>query len=425
MSGRRAPARRPARRRPFSLLAVALALLGSGLSGCEAADDGRVHVRIWHQKTGAERDFFNALVARYNAAHESVVIEPLYRETEELRNLFVVASAGGQGPEIIFGPADNVGVLAVTASLRPLDEVLPDSVLARFTPEGVVRWEGEPWLLADQVGNHLMLVYNRALIPEAPATTDAWIDALQRATRDENGDGRPDRYGLAWNYREPFFFIPFLTGFGGWVLDREGRPTLDTEATVRAIQFVLDLRDKYRVIPGESDYDVAETLFKEGRTASIINGPWAWAGYGEAGIDYAIAPLPRVSETGLWAAPMTAAKGYSVNANVDAATLPAVRDVLLYLTGAETQRAMAEALATIPTLSAVRASPAVRDNAELQAALVGVAHGRPMPIAPQMRQVWDGMRGPYQLVMNGAVTPEEGARLMQANVEKLIADTFL
>jgi arabinogalactan oligomer/maltooligosaccharide transport system substrate-binding protein len=46
-------------------------------------------------------------------------------------------------------------------------------------------------------------------------------------------------------------------------------------------------------------------------------------------------------------------------------------------------------------------------------------------MAPQLRQVWDGMRGPYQLVMNGAVTAEEGARLMQAEVEKRIADAFL
>ena len=201
----------------------------------------------------------------------------------------------------------------------------------------------------------------------------------------------------------------------GWV---------DTHRNLGGLLF-LDLRDRYRVIPGESDYDVAETLFKEQRAASIINGPWAWAGYGAAGVDYAIAPLPRVSETGAWAAPMIAAKGYSVNVNVPAEKLPAVRAVLRYLTGPEMQRAMAAELATIPTIQSVRDSDAVRDNPELQASLRAVEKGRMMPIAPQMRQGWDGMRGPYQLVMNGAVTPEEGARLMQENVEKLIADTFM
>ena len=41
------------------------------------------------------------------------------------------------------------------------------------------------------------------------------------------------------------------------------------------------------------------------------------------------------------------------------------------------------------------------------------------------RQVWDGMRGPYQLVMNGQLSPREGAALMQQEVEKRIADSAL
>jgi maltose-binding protein MalE len=406
------------------LVACCVAVLGAALVGC-APEDDRMRVRIWHQKTGAERDFFTAKVAEFNAAQDTLVVDALYRETEELRNLFVVGSVGGQGPEIIFGPADNVGVLAVTETIMPIDRVLSDDYLAEFTDEGVVSWEGEPWLVADQIGNHLVFVYNEALMPAPPETTDELIEVLQRNTRDTDSDGTPDTYGLTWNYREPFFFIPFLTGFGGWVMDDEGRPTLDNEATVQAIQFILDLRDKYRVIPRESDYDVAETLFKEQRAASIINGPWAWTGYGDSGVDYAIAPLPRVSATGQWAAPMVAAKGYSVNVNVPDEKLPAVRTVLRYLTGPEMQRQMAADLATIPTIRSVRESEAVANNPQLQASLRAVEKGRMMPIAPQMRQMWDGMRGPYQLVMNGAVTPEEGARLMQENVEKLIADTFM
>jgi maltose-binding protein MalE len=405
--------------------AVVFALLILVTTGCRPADDGRTRVRIWHQKTGAERAFFNEQIAALNAEQDTLRVEALYRETEELRNLFVVGSVGGQGPEIIFGPADNVGVLAVTETIMPIDRVLSADYLAEFTDQGVVSWEGEPWLVADQIGNHLVFVYNEALMPAPPETTDELIEVLQRNTRDTDGDGTPDTYGLTWNYREPFFFIPFLTGFGGWVMDEDGNPTLDNEATVQAIQFILDLRDKYRVIPRESDYDVAETLFKEQRAASIINGPWAWAGYGDSGVDYAIAPLPRVSATGQWAAPMVAAKGYSVNVNVSDEKLPAVRAVLRYLTGPEMQRQMAAELATIPTIESVRDSEAVANNPQLQASLRAAEKGRMMPIAPQMRQMWDGMRGPYQLVMNGAVTPEEGARLMQENVEKLIADTFM
>jgi hypothetical protein len=48
-----------------------------------------------------------------------IVVEVLYRETEELRNLFIVGSVGGSGPELVFGPADNVSLFAMTESVMP------------------------------------------------------------------------------------------------------------------------------------------------------------------------------------------------------------------------------------------------------------------------------------------------------------------
>jgi maltose-binding protein MalE len=404
------------------LCTVLLVATTAGCSALRSEPDDRVRIRIWHQKTGAERVLFNEAVARFNAENPHIVIDPLYRETEEMRNLFVIASVAGQGPDLIFGPADNVGVLAVTETVMPITNVLDRGYLAQFDAEGIVEWEGRPLMLGDQLGNHLAFVYNKQFFDRAPETTEELVAELQRIT---TGRGRDAVYGLAWNYREPFFFIPFLTGFGGWVMDEEGNPTLDNPETVAAIRFVLDLRDRYRVIPAEADYDVAETLFMEGRAAAIINGPWAWAGYERAGIDFGIAPIPRVSETGLWSGPMVAAKGYSVNVNVTDEKLPYVREVLMYLTGPEMQEYMAREIATIPTITAVRESDALRENPLLQASLAAMEKGRPMPVAPQMRQIWDGMRGPYQLIMNGAVTPEEGARRMQRDAEKRIADTFL
>ena len=392
--------------------------------GCKPADD-RVKIRIWHQKTEAERTFFEKAIARYNAQQTDHVVEYLYKETEELRNLFIVASVGGQGPDLVYGPADNLSIFALTKSIRPIDAILPASYLAQFGEDGVVSWDGEAWMVADQVGNHLAFVYNKALMPEPPETTDEMIAMLRELTIDTDGDGKVDQYGLTWNYTEPFFFMPFLTGYDGWMMDDAGNPTLETEPVVKAIQFILDLRDKYGVIPRESDYNIAETLFKEGRAAAVINGPWSWAGYGEAGIDYGLARIPRMSETGKWSAPLVASKGYSVNVNVAEEKMPFIRQVLTFLTDAEMQASMAQNISSIPTIERVRADSVIQGNPILRSSLWQVEVGIPMPIEPQMRQIWDGMRGPYQLIMNGATTASEGARMMQVEVEKRIADTFL
>ncbi len=413
------------RRLHFALIVLLMAPTAAiWISGCGASDD-RIRIQIWHEKRAAERTLFEEAIAEYNRRHPDLFVETLYRETEELRNLFIVAAVGGRGPDLIYSPADNAGTFDLTEVTIPLDSLFEAEYLNQFSDAGLVRYEGRTVMISDQVRTFLAWVYNRDLIDEAPTTMVDWVRLLESATVDRDGDGIPDQYGLTWNYREPFFFIPFLTCFGGWVMDAEGNPTLDTPETVAAIKFVLDLRDKYKVIPAESDYEMAEALFQEGRAASIINGPWAYAGYGGSGVNYGVAPLPTNEETGHHCAPMVATSGYAVNSNVPPEKLPHLKDLIRYLTSSDMQMQMVREIEAIPVHEEIRASSQVTDNPRLQSMMRQVDRGRPMPVAPQMRQIWDGMRGPYQLVMNGAVTPEEGARRMQEQVEKRIADTFL
>ena len=412
--------------RPVLLALVLAVSLGAcaGTSG-PPAEGEPVVVRIWHQKDAAERAFLEDWVAAYNARQDSVEVEVLYKETEELRNHYVFAAIGGKGPDLIFGPADNVGTLGITETIRPLEGLVPQAFLDGFDEDGLVTYEGHLYGLADQIGNHLTFVYNPALLAGPPRTLGELAALGTTLTKDTDGDGDLDQYALVWNYTEPFFFIPFLTSYGGWVMDDAGNPTLDTPATVAAIQYVLDLRDRYHTIPREADYETAKALFRDDFAASTIDGPWSWSGYRDAGVDVQLAPLPVNEETGLYAQPMAAAKAYSLNPAVPDWKLPAVLGLLQLLTGDEIQAQMARELATIPVRTAVRQSDVMTSSDALQQSLAQIEHSRPMPTEPQMRQIWDAMRGPYQLVMNGQVSAEEGARLMQEQAEKRIADTFL
>lgn len=415
----------PAMRFLALLLALCVAVGGCAGASGPPPEGEPVVVRIWHQKDAAERQFLDDWAAAYNASQDSVVVETLYKETEELRNHYVFAAIGGKGPDLIFGPADNMGTLGITETIRPLDDLVDPAFLAGFTDDGRVTYDGKLYGLADQIGNHLTFVYNPALLPEPPATLAELAALGSTLTKDLDGDGDPDQYALVWNYTEPFFFIPFLTSFGGWVMDDAGNPTLDTPETVAAIQYVLDLRDRYDVIPREADYETAKALFRDDYAAATIDGPWSWGGYRDAGVDVQLTPLPVNEETGLYAQPMAAAKAYSLNPAVPDWKLPAVLGVLRMLTGDEVQAQMARQLATIPVRTAVRQSDVMESSDALRQSLAQIEHSRPMPTAPQMRQIWDAMRGPYQLVMNGQVTAAEGARLMQEQAEKRIADTFL
>jgi len=385
-------------------------------SGCAGHRDNPNRVVIWHQMRPDERGVLQRQIARYEQRHPGITIEELFKETEVLRSGFVVAALAGQGPDFVYGPSDPVGVYEATKSIRPLEDLLAASYLSDFDTTSLLWYKGHLYQVADKIGNHLALVYNKKYV-QIPPQTDFELIELSRRIQDMHGytAGRPNVYGLTWNYIEPFFFIPFYTGFGGWVFAEDGvTPSLDNRAMIDALNFIRELRDKEKIIPFEADYEIADALFKDGKAAMLINGDWSWAGYRQRGIDLGIAPLPRITATGLWCAPMTSPKGYSVNVNVPEEKIALVLDVLKFLLSAESQMETVRALNTAPTRKALYRDPEILSNQIVQNSLLQISRGKPMPVVPEMRAVWDAMRPGYQAVMGGSKTPEAAAREMQA-----------
>ncbi len=406
-------------RLPKILRRAAIAVLLLAGAGCTPPREAPDRIVIWHQKTGAERVFFEEAVRAYNRQNPGERVVALYREGEELRNSFIIAAVAGQGPDLVFGPSDNVAVFAGTRVIRPWDAVLGPEFFDRFTEDGIVRWEGQPWMVADQIGNQLMLVYDRQMVGRPPETLDELVSMGKELTL--RSEGRVERYALTWNYAEPYFFIPFLTGFGGWIMDEEGNPTLDTPEMRAALQFVLDLRDKHGLIPRYEDYNTANLMFLRKRAAMIINGPWAWSEYGVPESSM-LALLPVNSATGLRCRPVIAAKGYCLSINTPPEKFALVRRVLEFFTGQEVQLAMAQRLFTTPTLRSALVSPEFRGNTVLQLALEQSKNSIPMPINAKLRYIWDGIRGPYRRVFTGDLSPDEAAREMQREAEQRIAE---
>jgi len=382
------------------------------LSACVQRQDPNKIV-IWHQMRVDERVILEEQLRQFMQANPGVVVEQVYKETEELRSGFIIAAIAGQGPDLVYGPSDMVGPFEVMKIIQPLEAFLTESYLSRFTPEGLTYYRGHLYQIADKLGNHLTLVYNKDILTEPPTTDDELIEIGQRLTRDFDGDGKTDRYGLTWNYTEPFFFIPFLTGYGGWVMTDDGVPTLNSQAMVDGLKFIRDLRDRYKIVPGEADYNIADILFKDSKSAMIINGDWSWAGYEKAGIRIGVAPLWKITSTGLFCAPMISPKGFSLNANVPEAKRPLVLRLLQFLMTPEVQLQTARALKTMPTRIEALASPFVQGDEILRNSAIQIKQGRTMPVAPELRAIWDSMRPGYQAVLGGALTPESAAEAMQ------------
>ena len=67
----------------------------------------------------------------------------------------------------------------------------------------------------------------------------------------------------------------------------------------------------------------------------------------------------------------------------------------------------------MPTRKEAVMSEFVQNNDILRNSAIQIEHGRPMPVVPELRAIWDAMRPSYQAVLGGAKTPEQAAKDMQ------------
>jgi arabinogalactan oligomer/maltooligosaccharide transport system permease protein len=421
------------------VLALGLAALAVSLSGCADKDSDVITINLWHQMRPEDREILARRLDIFNAQHAESVdglpkikVRSLYKETEELRSGLVSAVLAGKGPQIVYGPSDAAGLYFAMGALEDMSEKFPDDELAKFDPKAVIRLPSREkpghddlMFIGDRFGNHLALIYNYRYIKSPPKDDRELIDLAVENTKDSTGDKIPDRYGLCWNYTEPFFVVPFLTGFNGWMFDNPEhplKPTLDTQGAINAYKYVFDLVNKYKVLPRSADYESAQALFTEGKVAMLIDGDWSWQGYlnakakddeGQLILDARLAELPVVRSTGLPMASTVSPKGYSLTRFCESdAETDAAMEVIRFLTDKDTQQEYMKNK-ILPSRLALRDEPLIRDNSEMKVSLAQAERGRAMPITLEMRAVWDTMKPPYQLLISGQMKPAAAAKRMQ------------
>ena len=383
------------------LASMAAPLLAAGQQ--EAA--GPVTISLWTKEGEAEGalQWVKAMAEDFSAANENITVEVLNKETEALREDFQTAALAGTSPDLLWTVSDQAGPFVTAGLIQPVDKFAD---MGKYVESVVMN--GDTWAVPISSGNHLMLMINKKYVSSFPATTDEFIATAKSLTKD-------DMYGLAYNLGEAFWLAPWLGGFGGKVFAADGvTPTLDTPAMINTLKFLSDLKFAHGVVPTEADYAVADTLFKEGKAAMLINGDWSIGGYKEAlGDDLMIGRLPKVSATGNWPAPYTAGAYFMIPSDLPTEKEAAVTAFIAYVTSEEQQAVQLDKMSRLPGLKAALSNPAITSDPLLKGSVAQMEVGTPMPTVLEMRAVWDAINPELSAVMAGSETPEEAAKKMQ------------
>ena len=369
-------------KKPLILTAL---MLSTALPSVTFADS----LTIW---TGANRDKAQ-LEAAVAAFTEDLGIEVTVEVVDpDLPQKFQQAAATGDGPDIVMWAHDRFGEWANGGLIRPVSPSDDWAAGVLGTSLEALQFGGETWGYPIAV-EAVTLVYNKDLVDTPPAS----FEDLAKA-----GDA-----SILWDYNNTYFTMPMLMAGGGYAFQKvdgvyDGSATgVNTDGAIAGAQVLKSLFDT-KVMPQGVDYGVMDGAMANGEIAMVLNGPWSWPAYKDAGINIGVAPIPSVG--GKIAPPFLGVLSLGINAASENTDL-AVELIENYL-------ATDEGLATWNSNGALGAladtSAAEAQDSELVSGMLAVAaNGIPMPSNPEMGAFWAAMGPALTNITSGAATPAD------------------
>jgi len=364
-----------------------------------------VTLTVWEQyapapSASSEFGAFNMSLTAFETQYPYITVNLQTHPDGSIRSDFVTASLAGQAPDIMRGPNDQTGLLVSGGFLAPIDAYVNSTFLSQYFPAAVsdFQFQGHTWGLAENT-NFLALIYNKALVPTPPTTTDQLISMAQSITKTD-ATGKITTAGIAFSFSGGmgggYWWWPFLNGFGGSVFAAGNvkLPAVNSSQAVSSIEFVNSLVTQSKVMPAAADYGTAETLFKTGHAGMTINGPWDISTYQlNKSLSIGVAPLPTVSSTGKPLAPFIGAQGWWIASGKPAAETDAAFKFIAWMTNFQSQKNMAQATSDLPSNKALAQDPLIANDPIRSGFLAQAALGAEAINTPEMGVVYSNIGG--------------------------------
>jgi len=332
-----------------------------GIGGSASAGSGPVQLTLWTGFTGGDRGAYEGLIKEFNKTHTGIQVTMQVQPWDTIAQKLPAAWATGQGPDLAtpnFDP-NIVAKYLDTRSLLALDQVGDgkDKInVDKLAPAAIDAFTVDNKLYAVPANiATLQLYYNKALFSAAgvkapPAKADEFVADTKTLTK-------AGVFGLSLADHETIQMWPILQWIDGAdIVDKKGCSVLDSDASIASLTKWAGLVKNKNAPVGLTGAE-SDSLFSAGKAAMQINGPWAAAGYKEAGIDFGVAPVP----TGV-AGDVTLGSTVPLAASAATKHPKEAQAFLAWWTGADAQRQFALASGFPPVRTDLAADPQLAAN---------------------------------------------------------------
>lgn len=309
----------------------------------------------------------------------------------------------GLGADVFAAPHDHLGSMISSGLI--LENSFPEEYNNEFLRASIdgTTYNGTLYGFPTAIETYA-LFYNKDLVTQVPETFDEMIDQAKALT-----DVQENKYGFMMEAANFYYVYSFMGGYGGYVFgDNNTNPEdigLNTEGAVKGAKLLQRLHNEVLPLKIEDiTYDVKNSLFDEGKLAFDINGPWAVAGHRDAGVNFGVAPLPKLdngksptSFSGIRALYINSYTKYPV-----AATLFAQ-----FATSEEMLLKRFEITGQIPPRISLLENETIKNDEISTAFLEQAQYAVPMPNIPEMVGVWDPIAAALTTIWNDNADPQQ------------------
>jgi multiple sugar transport system substrate-binding protein len=317
------------------LIALILLVIIAGCTPTKLDTDGVTHLTLWHGiNPPPNRAVFQQLVAKFNREHPTIAVESLYiGQSDRQLPKILAAIVGDAKPDLLWSGSMLTGQLVDLNAIEPIDSLWQRSMISKdIDPAllGSMQYENQLWSIPFGTNNvgifYRPSLFKAAGIEHLPTNWAELTAVAKQLTRDTNGDGKNDQFGMMlplgqgeWTV---FTWLPFMWGGGGELFTptaelvygnqiKSGRVItnnsassannstnnstiqIDNPGAIAALQLWQDLIKTGTAILSSPERGYELDSFLAGKVAMQLTGPWTLGQLASMKFtDYDVMPIP-------------------------------------------------------------------------------------------------------------------------------------
>jgi sn-glycerol 3-phosphate transport system substrate-binding protein len=264
-----------------------------------------IELSFWFSSGFNAKQCIEEMVNVYNNLQSKVKVKPVFQGLyQEMEIKMLAAAVTRQLPDVAQEKFEYMDLYIEEGLIEPIDDFISEYDKNDIFEElwNAVSRNNKTYGIPFCV-NTLIFFYNTDLLrkkgisqEKLPESWEEIINIGKHFTADEDGNGVPDRYAMAFWQIGFNIYAPFLWAYGGRLFSEDGRVVLTSEAMIKTIMMIRDLVYKYKIMPMNwTDFEAGQAFL----TGKLAMGPFISGGltYLEENLPWSIkvVPMPTIN----------------------------------------------------------------------------------------------------------------------------------